>query len=319
MSTVELPRVGEVAEAKREPEDLVMWSVTTIIGVLDKPALIPWAVGVTAERTIEKLPIILARLESEGAEEAVRYIKGLRWQTDGRLADTELGTVAHGLFDSYALTGVRPEVVAELHPKFPVDGSLLHDDDVFALLRMLEQFDRFLDQYQPDYLATECVVFHPDQGYAGQVDAFLALDDVPLIADYKTSRKTYDTKGNIRTPYPEVALQLAAYRYATHAAVFRARRYTSRSRRYYLLSPAERAAALPVPEVEGGIVIRITPEHLGVYPVMCGPDQYERYRFCQEVARWSFNQAAHVVGNPMPPLVPRAPETDDPFAGIPTY
>jgi hypothetical protein len=55
-----------------------------------------------------------------------------------------------------------------------------------------------------------------------------------------------------------------------------------------------------------------------VYPVMCGPDQFDRYRFCQEVARWSFNQAAHVVGNPMPPLHPRT-ETDDPFAGIPAY
>lgn len=318
MTAAELPRLGEVVETKREPEDLVMWSVTTILGVLDKPALVPWAVGVTAERTVTQFDKVKRIIETLGEEEAITYIKGLRWQLGGLLSDSDLGTVAHGLFDEYALTGERPEVVPELHTDFAAKRTLLHDDDMFALNRMLDQFDRFLQDYQPDYLATEVVVYHPEQGYAGQADAFLALGGVPLIGDYKTSRKTYDGKGNIRTPYPEVGLQLAAYRHATYAAVRRARRYKSSGRRYYLLSPEERAAALPVPAVEGGVVIRITPDHLGVYPARCGPEQYRKFQFCQEVARWSFNEAKHIVGNPMPPLRPAEPE-DDPFAGLPTY
>lgn len=317
MTPTALPRLGEVVESKREPEDMVMWSVTTILSVIDRPALIPWAVGVTAERTVENVSTLLARLEHEGAEAAVEYIKKLRWQTGGRLADTELGTVAHGLFDEYALSGVRPDVVPELHPDFAAKRTLLHDDDMIALGLMLNQFDRWLQEFQPEYHATEVVVYHPEQGFAGQADGFLGLDHVPLIVDYKTSRKTYDGRGNIRPPYPEVGLQLAAYRYATHAAVWRARRYSNRSRRYYLLSPDERAAALPVPEVEGGIAIKITPDHLGVYPVKCGPEQFERFKFCQELARWSFNDAAHMVGNPMPALHPFEP--DDPFAGLPSY
>jgi hypothetical protein len=319
MTATELPRVGEVTEAKREPDDLVMWSVTTIIdaAVAKGDALLNWAVGVTAERVADQLDHVRNRLDTEGRAAAVKYIKGLRWQLHGLVSDADLGTIAHGLFDQYALSGHRPEVDPELHPHFRSEGTLLHDDDMLNLGRMLDQFDRWLNEYQPTYNATEVVVYHPDQGYAGQADAFVTLDGVPLIADYKTSRKTYDWKGNVRTPYSEVGLQLAAYRHATDAAVFRARRYSNRSRRYYLLSQAERDAALPVPAVEGGIAIKITPEHLGVYPVKCGPDQFEVFKFCQEVARWSFNDASHVVGNPMPPLFPPA-ETDDPFRGLPT-
>lgn len=319
MSTSDVSRIGEVVETSREPEDMVMWSVTTILAVIDRPALIPWAVGVTAERAVANIDTVLNRLEKEGADSAIEYVKGLRWQTGGRLTDAELGTVAHKLFDTYAIDEVRPEVVPELHPDHARKGLVLAVEDVIALNLMLDRFDEFLQLYQPDYECCEIVVFHPEQGYAGQVDAFLSIGGVPLIGDYKTSRNTYDSRGKIRAPYPEASLQLAAYRYARYRAAFRARRYETggrASRRYYLLSSQERDAAWPVPEVEGGIVIKITPEHLGVYPVRCGPEQFETFRFVQEVARWSFQQAAHAVGNPMPPLFPDA-DLSDPFAGLP--
>jgi hypothetical protein len=61
-------------------------------------------------------------------------------------------------------------------------------------------------------------------------------------------------------------LQLAAYRHAEFAAVWRARRFEQYSRRYYLLNPEERAMALPMPKTDGGLVIHITPEHCDVYP-----------------------------------------------------
>jgi plasmid stabilization system protein ParE len=311
-----LPTIGETVEAHAEAADLILYSVTTIIGVLDKPALVPWAVDVTAERTVENLETVARRLEQEGAAEAVKYIKGLRWQTDGRLRETELGTLAHALFDEYAMTGHRPEVVPELHPEHRQHGVVLDDRDIFDLRRMLDQFDTFLQRYSPEYLATEVVVFHPDYRYAGQADGFARIGGDLLILDYKTSLKTWDKRGKLRTPYPEVGLQLAAYRYAELAAVFRARRYENRSRRYYLLSPTERAAAIPVPEVVDGVAIKVTPDHCGVYPVRCGPETHEAFLYALEVARWSFNESAHVVGNEMvPPLPPE--DLGDPFAGLP--
>lgn len=312
-----LPRQGEVRDAKAEPDDERLYSVTTIIGILDKPALIPWAVGVTAEKVVAKLDVIGRHVADDGPDEAIEYVKRLRWQTGGRLSDADLGSVAHHLFNTYALTGARPDVEPEMHPLHAVDQSLLHPEDLSALYRMLDQFERFLHGYQPDYLATEIVVFHPDYGYAGQADAFVTIDGMRLIVDYKTSKKTFDRRGKVRAPYPEVGLQLAAYRYAAAAAIWRARRYESNRRRYYLLGPDERAAAVPVPEVDGGIAIRITPDHLGVYPVRCGERDHRAFLFALELARWSFNDAAGVVGNEMMPRAVVDQPEDDPFAGLP--
>lgn len=314
-----LPRMGETTQAKAEVDDDIMWSVTTVLSVLDKPALIPWAVGETAERTVHNLHIVQRRLEEEGAEEAIDYIKGLRWKTDGLLKASDLGTVAHHLFNRYALEGARPEITPDLHPDHASKSADLDDRDIVTLRRMLDQFDRFLQEWQPDYHATEVVVYHPDYGYAGQTDGFAGMGGEFLIIDYKTSRDTYTKAGKLRGPYPEAGLQLAGYRYATAAAVWRARRYENRSRRYYLLSSAEKAAALPVPEADGGAVIYVTPERYGVYPARCGPAQWESFLYCLEVARWSFNEAIHVVGNPMTPPHPISAPADSPFAGLPDH
>ncbi|MGH9086643.1 MAG: thiazole synthase, partial [Acidimicrobiales bacterium] len=47
--------------AKPEAEDVRFWSVTTIIGALDKPALVPWAANMTAEEAVR-----VARLARAG-------------------------------------------------------------------------------------------------------------------------------------------------------------------------------------------------------------------------------------------------------------
>lgn len=316
MTTTELPIKGTSTPARAEEDDLVLWSVTTIIGALDKPALVPWAVNVTAERVVDNLDVITRRVEEEGATEAVQFVKGLRWKTGGLLTDAAMGTVAHSLFDGYALTGTRPAVFPELHPDHGKKGSVLLPVDLLNLERMLDQFDRFLQQFTPEYLATEVTVYDPEMGYAGQADGFVTIDGVRLILDYKTSRRTYAADGSERGPYPEVGLQLAAYRYARYAAVWRARRYENRSRRYYLLSAAERDMALPVPEVDGGVAVYVTPERFAVHPVRCDVRQHEAFLFVLEAARWSFNEAAYVVGNPMNPPHPQAESDEDPFEGL---
>lgn len=304
--TATLPRIGEVVEAKADPGDLILWSVTTVLSILDRPALIPWAVNLTADRVVTKFDVIRRRLEEEGPESASEYVRGLRWQTDGLVKAADLGTIAHHLFDTYALTGTRPPVTVDLHPE---RGKTLDPRDVRDLTLMLDQFDAFLQQFQPEYDATEVVVYTPEYGIAGQTDALMRIQGERLIVDYKTSRDSWTKADKPKGPYPEVGLQLAAYRHATHAAVWRARRYESMRRRYYLLSQAERDAAVAVPEVDGGVAIFVAPERFGVYPVQCGPDMYESFLYCLEVARWSFNESSRVVGNPMIPPTAWEPAT----------
>jgi hypothetical protein len=315
----QLPRRGQVKEqSARQPDDLILHSVTACLDVLDKSrALMQWAVNVTAERAIDRLHLIRRRLEEEGRESAIDYVKGLRWDQGGNLSDSALGTLAHSLFDTYALDGRRPQVVRDMHPEHAGKGKLLSDEDVLALTLMLDQFDRFLQRFQPDYLACETVVGHETYAYAGQCDTFLTIEGVPLIGDYKTSRTSWTAAGREKKPYPEAGLQLAAYRHAEFAAVWRARRYENRSRRFYLLNADERAAAVPVPEVDGGVVIHVTPHRYGVFPARCGDREFGAFLYTLECARWLNGEASHVIGDEMVPPFGEATDDGDPFEGLP--
>lgn len=320
-----LPRIGEVRDTKAEAGDEVFYSVTTILGVLDKPALINWAVSETATRCVAQLDKVRRRLDEEGSEEAIALIEKLRWETGGLLRDSELGTIAHQLFDQWATSGRRPDVEPELHPQHAINGAVLAEADRITLQRMLDQFDKgFLQAFQPVYDACEVVVYNPAFRYAGQCDGFVRIKGMRLIMDYKTSRKSWTRDGKERGPYPEVGLQLAAYRWATHAAVWRARRYSAYSRRYYLLSANERELAVPVPEVDNGIAVYVTPDICRVHPVQCGrsndwtePGMFESFIYVREAARWLFDVAPEVVGPAMEPVAPAPVDTSDPFAGLP--
>ena len=270
---------------KAEPDDLRLWSVTTIIGVLDKPALLYWAAEQTALAAIHQQATWRGMLEDDapGCTHEDADCAAVKWLRDARLrkrpgvrSATELGEAVHAACESYALTGTRPEVDDEVRP-------------------FLDQFDRWLQRFSPSYQAAELTVYHPDLGYAGTADAFLSIDGVRYIADYKTSRKASSSG-----PYAEqVALQLAAYRHARFAAAWRARRYELWRRRYYLLSPSEQAMAVPVPEVDTGLVIKLTPESCEAYPVRCDEPVFEAYLAVQDAARWVLQDSRQVLGEPL--------------------
>ncbi len=286
---------------KADTDDLIMWSVTTIIGALDKPALLYWAAEQTAEAAIDNLATWQAMLADRGRAEAVKWLRDARFRRPkAKLASTALGTVTHQLCEEYALTGTMPNrdrvahvVEAEGGPEVDVHG------ETHVVGTLLIQFDQWLQRFTPSYQATEVVVYSPIYGYAGQADAFLTVDGFRAIGDYKTSREPRDSKGQPKIPYPEVAPQLAAYRFAEHAAVWRPRRTEKWRRRYYLLSAAERAMAEPVPEVDGGLCIFITPESCEAHPVRCDESVHQQFLFIQEAARWAFETSKHVIGQPL--------------------
>ena len=276
------PKHPEPEDVKQAaPDDQRFWSVTTIIGTLDKPALVYWSADMTAQAAINDHDI-WGPMAAKDPAEAHRWLTGARFRKPAgqTRSATELGTAVHAAIEEYTLTGIRPE----LDP----------DDEVIPYL---EQFDAWAQRFQPEYQAAEVTVYHPEYGYAGTCDAFLTVDGVRFIADYKTTRKSYDSKGKPTGPYPEVALQLAAYRYAALAAVWRPRRVEQFRRRYYLLSPEEQAAAVPVPEVDTGLVIHLTPEHCTAHPVDCGQGTFDYFLFALEIARWTFDASKKVIGD----------------------
>lgn len=277
--------LGQPALDGQKPadDDERHWSVTTILGCLDKPALLYWAAEQTAVAAVNSARTLEARVEEEGVDTVVKWLRDARFRRDRtQRTAAELGTEVHAACEAYALTGQRPDVDAEVQP-------------------FLDQFDRWAQEFQPVYQAAEVTVYSPSYGYAGTCDAFLTVGGVRCIVDYKSSRKSFDNRGNPTTPYPEVALQLAAYRHAELAAVWRPRRMEQYRRRYYLLGAAEREMAVPVPEVDTGLVIHITPDHCDAYPVECGPDIFESFLFIQEAARWQFQTSKTVIGRPLEP------------------
>ena len=214
--------LGQPALDGQKPadDDERHWSVTTIIGCLDKPALLYWAAEQTAVAAVNSARTLEARVEEEGVDTVVKWLRDARFRRDRtRRTAAELGTEVHAACEAYALTGQRPDVDAEVQP-------------------FLDQFDRWAQEFQPVYQAAEVTVYSPSYGYAGTCDAFLTVGGVRCIVDYKSSRKSFDNRGNPTTPYPEVALQLAAYRHAELAAVWRPRRMEQYRRRYYLLGAA---------------------------------------------------------------------------------
>jgi hypothetical protein len=275
---------GEPVDVKKaDPGDVRHWSVTTLIDCVgDKGGLIHWSATEAAKAAVQQQNAWKGIAETSETE-AVKWLAGARFRRpEGQRTSAELGTAVHKAIEQYTLTGIRPEVDDEVRP-------------------FIEQFDGWCQRMQPEYQASEVTVFSPTYGYAGTCDGFLTIDGVRFIFDYKTSREGYDSKGNPKTPYADsVGLQLAAYRYAELAAVWRARRHEQFRRRYYLLSEAERALAVPVPEVDTGLAIMITPDHCEAYPIRCDKDVHEYFLFTVEVARWILQESKDAMA---PPLV----------------
>jgi len=259
---------------KANDDDERFWSVTTILGVLEKPALMYWAAEQSALAAVQIRGSLQGRIEEDGEEAVVKWLRDARFRRPKDIRSAaELGTAVHEACEKYALTGVRPETDEEISP-------------------YLDRFDEWAQKFQPEYIAAELTVYNQGFKYAGTCDGIMKIDGVPLIFDYKTSRKDGPA-------YPEVALQLAAYRYATDAAVWRARRTEVSRRRYYLLGPGEADMAVRVPEVEGGICIKISPNDCTAYPVSCGEDVFERFLYIVEASKWVFEMSKTVIGKPL--------------------
>lgn len=182
-------------------------SVTTVLGVLDKPALVWWAMKVGVEgvlllRAMEKLP----QGYDPDIEEVVAMMKeaGL---TTNQIKDRagDRGNDAHEALEVFATRGVIPD---------PSDYSEAHRGYV-------EGLRAFLVDAEPTVLQSEVMVGSAEYGYAGRYDLLAQLDEREVVTRLypkrKPKRETLEagvylldlktTKGVYSTHH----LQLAAY------------------------------------------------------------------------------------------------------------
>jgi hypothetical protein len=194
------------------------------------------------------------------------------------LSASGLGTAFHDTADRWLLTGHRPDAA---HPE---------------LVPMLDQFDRWLDVHQPEPVLLEYTGINLTRGYAGRGDAVMVLDyldlgRVPVVVDYKTTRRSFATRGTREVdtkPYSSAAVQLAAYRgFELVVRWDRSLRVEESlsSRRWYYVDDADLEVALPMPDTAGGVVIHVTPDHCTSHDVVIDEWIQETWLYDLEAAR----------------------------------
>ena len=222
-----------------ETEELVP-SVTNIIDVLSKPALPRWAAKETAQAAWK----MRHSLDAMGETEAVDVLKGSPWRNSGRAADR--GTSIHDYLEA-AAGGRHVELSGEAW-------------------NYKAAADEFLETYRPTIHLTEFSVF--GDGYAGTADFLADIDGRLVVGDYKSSKALY----------PEIALQLAAIRYAHHIV--------------------DAEGGDPMPEVDGCVGVLLTPDGCEVREIDAGPEAFEAFRAC--LTAWRWRKAGNPVGDVLP-------------------
>jgi hypothetical protein len=168
-------------------------SVTSILNVLNKEALIQWAV----DQSIDYLRDALQPAEegvihiTPGAlEQVLQSARGAHYRTKTEAA--ALGTQAHEAIEDFLRSGMESDMVG-------ADARVCNCYDLFRA---------WWDQAGLSVIQTELMVYHAELGYAGQLD-FLAADrdGNPVLVDWKTSKSIYWNHH----------LQVVAYAKALHA------------------------------------------------------------------------------------------------------
>jgi len=165
-------------------------SVTTLLGLLAKPALIPWAAGVEQDAWRRACEVVIGgslsgqtvtanalveRIEAEVGQSKA-YLKTLKEAQD-------IGTAVHERID-WELRGE----IGKLRPK---------DAPILGHPKALEAFDNWLDwrmSVEMKVIETELKVSAPKAGFAGTLDTLCVLQKPTpgqYVIDYKTGAAVY--------------------------------------------------------------------------------------------------------------------------------
>jgi hypothetical protein len=159
------------------------FGVTTVLSVISKPALVPWAAKMTAEYVRENLKPGVGLNEVEIAT-LCELAKGAHRKKKEAAGD--IGKLAHAWVENLVKSGERPE--------FPEHEQARH-----ACLA----FVTWMQQHEVRFLKSEFRVYSRKHNYAGTADGVAIIDGCRTLFDLKTG-----------SCYPEHGLQLAAYQIA---------------------------------------------------------------------------------------------------------
>lgn len=237
----------------RFPDQEPMISVTSVINVLSKPALVPWSAKLAAERAMKHENIWHGIQEEEGDDKARKWISAAA--TEFTKMRMTLGSAVHWMCENNGRLQ-EPEVQDKLMWYLDTLGGdkAKHMDTIYA---HLTSYQRFLADFQPYIIEQEQTVANLEHGYAGTLDAVVQLGHKVYLMDIKTGGA-----------YNSHALQLAAYRYCRHAV-----------RDDQVNTWNIRA--------EGGFVLELKPKSYKVHWMRCGEQEFEAFLAALRLKKWS--------------------------------
>lgn len=222
-------------------------SVTSATSVLDKPALRAW----------------YARQAAQWAASNPDQLTALGHDT---FVDTACGAPQRAM---NAAAGKGTDLHAHAQ-QLATTGATDAPEDQWPYV---EAAADFLDTHQVETLASEAFCFHDTFSYAGRLDLLATLSDGALwLLDFKTGSGVY----------PDVALQLAAYRYASHLVKDLA------------------ADDEQMPPIARCGVVWVRPEGWQLIPVNADREAWTGFLSCLALYQFTKRKADTILGAPMP-------------------
>ena len=153
--------------------------VTSILRVIDKPALMPWAIGVTRDYWLAQV--------NAGRTDYAKIHKE-SWNANKKISKdaADIGKQVHLYAEMFFKKQPLPELTTD------------------SAKRGVEAFHKWLEAHKVEVVASERLVFSKEHYYGGTCDFVAKIDGVLAVGDIKTSKGIF----------PEMRLQTAAYQHA---------------------------------------------------------------------------------------------------------
>ncbi len=231
--------------------------VSSIVDMMPKGALTPWAARLAAEYAIGNQKEVSELLsEKDGEKRAIEKIKN----ASSRYADkaAKEGTAVH----HYAETVARA-VKNNTKPKA--------DDMPLGIMPYLKNYVRFLREFDVEPVMLENVVWNEEIGYAGRIDMACRLrtisNDLVIV----------DTKSGASGVWESVSLQQTAYRYAES------------------WWDEEEDVLKPMPEIAGAYALWLRPEGFALIPVETTQIELAQFQRLRGSLEWKQTRSKKVI------------------------
>ena len=174
--------------------EVMVPSATKVLGVIAKPALVPWALKMGVEWLQEKM--FKDEESSENGTQVyksplsfdsiIKGVKSAHRQTS--TSAINIGTITHDWVEEAINFHIKGGVIPEL----PTQEEALNSIDAFK---------SWVQENDIEWISAEEKLYHRKHKYAGTVDALANINGEYCVIDWKTSKAVY----------PEYHLQVAAY------------------------------------------------------------------------------------------------------------